>query len=218
MYNAAAYMVKAIIFDLDGVIVLSDPGQFAVLQEVFRKKGLSLPRRTFPQLIGRTTHTFLESLEPLLKRELVEEMYGEYKKEFSGHLLRYITPLSPTVKFIARYQGASKLGLASMSPMETIIAETKHFKIYKKFHVIVSRDEITKHKPDPEIYLRTAEKLGVKPADCAVVEDSVVGVQAARRAGMPCYVFLNGINRKSAFSRFKIAGFIKTLHDYRRLF
>lgn len=210
-------MVKAIIFDLDGVIVLSDQGQFTVLQRVFRQKGLPLPKSKFPQLIGRTTHKFLEKLKPRPTKPLVEEIYESYTKEFKGHLLKYIKPVPPTIKFIAGYKGAPKVAPASMSLMKTIAEVTRHLKIFKKFGRIVSRDEITKHKPDPEIYLRTAKKLGVKPSECAVVEDSVVGVQAARRASMQCYVFLNGINKRSQFSRLKVSGFIRTLSDYKRI-
>lgn len=211
-------MIKAIIFDFDGVIVFSDPGQFKVLQQVFQSKGLTLPKSTFPKLIGRTTHKFLEGLRPRLKDELIEEIYREYEREFQGHLLKYITPLSPTVTFIAGHNGPLRLALASMSSKETIVEETRHFKIYQKFEVITSRDEIIKHKPDPEIYLLTAKKLRVRPSECVVVEDSLLGARAAILAGMQCYVFLNGMNKRSQFSRFKVSGFIRTLTDYKRYF
>ncbi len=149
---------------------------------------------------------------------MAEEIHDAYAREFQGHLLSYIKPLKSTINFIAGYQGPLRVALASMSRMDTIVKETKHFGIFNKFSLIVSRDDVTRQKPDPEIYLLTAKRLRLKPSECAVVEDSLVGAQSALAAGMKCYVFLNGINKKSEFSGLSIRGFIKTLQDYRNAF
>lgn len=85
-----------------------------------------------------------------------------------------------------------------------------HIGIFKKFTCVVGQEHVTKHKPDPEVYNLTARQLGCSNEDCIVIEDTAVGAEAAINAGMPVYIFLNGVNSKAEFSDVKVAGFLET--------
>ena len=93
----------------------------------------------------------------------------------------------------------------------------KHFGVYDKFASIVCKEDVMRHKPDPEIYLISAKALGVDSRECIAIEDSVVGAQAALNARMECYVLLNGYNSQSEFSNLPIAGFINKLQDFENI-
>lgn len=118
-----------------------------------------------------------------------------------------------TVNFIKEYNGQLEFALASMSSRRVIEELTKHFGIFPKFKVIISKDEVKNHKPDPEIYLDVAKKLNLLPDECIVIEDTIVGVQAVVNANIHCFVLLNGFNSKRDFGDIKVDGFIESKED-----
>ncbi len=89
-------------------------------------------------------------------------------------------------------QGKVKLGLASMNNGQVIHHLLRTFDVAKFFDVVVTGDEVSKSKPNPEIFLKTAQKLGAQPAACVVVEDSIFGVQAAKAGQMGCVAVTQG--------------------------
>jgi len=103
-----------------------------------------------------------------------------------------------------------KLAVASGSGIAILETLLKHLGIFEKFTCIVGKEHVTKHKPDPEVYILTASQLGCSIQDCIVIEDTVVGAQAAINAGMSVYVFLNVVNSKSEFNDINVAGFLET--------
>ena len=89
-------------------------------------------------------------------------------------------------------RGKVKMGLASMNNRQVIDRLLNVLEVNQFFSVIITVDEVTKTKPDPEIFLKTAKKLGSKPQNCVVIEDSIFGVKAAKAANMNCVAVAQG--------------------------
>lgn len=187
-------MIKAFIFDMDGVIIDSEPLHFELNRRIMRDFGLELTDEVFFPYVGvtneqmwadlidryrlNTTITELQGKEALLKEEVFVD--------------RSLQPIKGIRELLADLKrNGIAIGLASSSSRDFIELVLEKLRIREYFSVIISGEEVQKSKPEPEIFLRAAECLNVKPADCLVLEDSKHGVEAAKRAGMKCIAFQN---------------------------
>jgi HAD superfamily hydrolase (TIGR01509 family) len=184
---------EAVIFDMDGVIVDSEPLHERAFREVFAEMGYGDTHGiNFADYYGRSDkalwldfiakHHPPQPFEELLawkQRRLVELVVAE-KPIFEG-LPELVEKLAP------RY----KLGVASGSPHAVIDEVLRLENLRRFFPVVVSVTDMGKGKPAPDVFLRTAELLGVAPTDCCVIEDAAVGIEAALAAGMDVIAITN---------------------------
>lgn len=112
------------------------------------------------------------------------------------NLSKQISLFEGAQELLEDLDGKIKVALASMNQREFIDHMLKEKRIQKFFNVILTANEINKPKPDPEIFLKTAQQLGVKPECCVVVEDSIFGVKAAKSANMGCIAVAQGAYSK----------------------
>jgi len=211
-------MVKAIIFDMDGVIIHTELPRFQFIQKCVSELGVSLDDQLINIFIGRRTSVILhEYLKDLITPDQSKIIIQRIETEFWPNISLYMKPIAETINFIKYYEGIVKFAIASMSPRKQIINIMTHLGIYKKFTLITSADEVIHFKPHPEIYIKTCEGLRLKPTECGVIEDSLVGTKSAITAGCQCYVLLNGLNSPNQFTELKIKGFIKTIKDLQKL-
>ena len=174
------------IFDMDGVIV-NNMRYHRKAWEIFFEKyhpGLSLEK--FMQHFGRTNRDLLKLL---FGEGLSPEDAARYEAEKEAIYRRiYASDIMPTRGFVEFLEDLKRKGMktavATSAPKENLEFVFKHIDVRGYFDVLLDASEVTRGKPDPEIYLRAAEKLGCRPADCLVFEDSLAGVEAARNAGM----------------------------------
>lgn len=164
-------------------------------------------------MVGKTTTTFLNNFLKHRGKEFVETLITKYETEYKDDVVNRIQPISVTTQFIKSYDGKIPFAVASMSSQKVVESTLKRVGIFSKFSSIISRDKVTRNKPDPEIYLKSAHELNIPSQDCMIIEDSVIGVQSAIGADMKCYVLLNGLNKKDEFKDFHIAGFLQTRED-----
>jgi len=185
---------QAFIFDMDGVIIDSEPLHFAVDIETMEYFGHPLTKEQFEKYVGMTNpemwmdikreygigQTVDELIEYQLMRkiQMVQEMEAE--------------PIDGIKPFIAmlKHRGIA-IGLASSSPREFIEAVLSRLEMLNDFGSIVSGEEVPHGKPAPDVYLEAARQLGVAPEYCIVLEDARHGVAAAKAAGMKCIGFKN---------------------------
>src|ERR1035437_6130385 len=144
-------MIKALIFDLDGVLVLTEEPRFKILKKILLSHEIKIPGSYFHKLYGITTKVFLEELIKN-NEKLVENIIEEYKKEKEKNINQYFLPVEYAVNFVKKHNIKIPLALASMSSKSSIDLHLTRLGISEKFKVIISRDELEKHKPDPEIY------------------------------------------------------------------
>jgi HAD superfamily hydrolase (TIGR01509 family) len=196
----------AAIFDMDGVLIDSEPLHFGVLTEVFATDGHTLTRSENEQFIGTTTELMFDTL---IRRHSLPKSIAEYTALYDAGVLRVLAdphePQPGVLPLIAslRERGAG-LAVASSSHRLWIEMTLTSIGLPCAFDVIVSGDDVVHGKPDPEIYLLAAQRLGIPAARCVAIEDSPNGVLSASRAGMfvlgvrtpyTAHLHLDGANR-----------------------
>ncbi len=174
-----------VIFDMDGVLVDSYGPHFESWRMTSRKRGYDLTEATFRRLFGRTNRTIIPAITG---RELpLEEMdaWGIEKEEIYRAILARRFPLMSGASEIltALRADGGKLALGSSGPPENVALLLERMPGGFAFDAVVTGRDVRNGKPDPEVFLRSAGKMGLSPRDCAVVEDSLAGLEAARRAG-----------------------------------
>ena len=181
--DLSAYSFDAIIFDCDGTLVNTAPMHFesfrlslenqgAVLAKNWYKKRLSLTRRCLIESFAKQHSTYIDIETAIIESEL--------------HFLRLSNHIKaiPEVSEIAiKYWQIKPLAVASSGQRLSVLASLDAVSLRHKFNVIVSAEDVQNHKPSPEPYLTTAEKLNVSPKKCLVFEDTDDGLQSAQLAG-----------------------------------
>lgn len=190
---------RAVIWDMDGVIADTAPYHFKAWQEVFRKRGVTITeddfKRNFGQRNDRITRIVLGTdISP----DELESVATEKEEGFRNRAKNHLKPLPGAVELIKSLKEYGFLqALGSSAPPENVRLITRELKIERLFQVIVSGREVKEGKPSPLGFLLAAEKLGVEPKDCIVIEDAIAGVAAARKAGMRCLAVTNTNPRTS---------------------
>lgn len=184
---------KTILWDMDGVIADSQSFHFAAWQETFAKSGVKFTREDFTKLFG-TRNDFIIGIT--MGKEFpegdVKIMVQEKEENFRRKATGSIKPFPGVVRLLnAIKRGKFKLGLVSSAPKENIDLVLGELNLEGIFDCIVFGQEVSESKPSPQIYLLAARKLKVTPNDCLVIEDSPLGVKAAKTAGMKCVAIAN---------------------------
>lgn len=189
-------MLKAVVFDMDGVLIDSEPVHFAANKRMMREQfGIELVYEDYRGFIGST-------VEKIWK--FYREKYKLYQYEWNQLMDMAESVLAqmvekdgyPEIKGAVKMVRSLKekghlLALASSSPMTSILRNLKSLGITECFDTIVSGMEVENPKPAPDIFLQAAGNLRVKPDECIVIEDSCNGAKAAKAAGMACLGFIN---------------------------
>ncbi len=182
-------MITTIIYDMNGVIIDDENLHELAFKKVCLELGIKLSHQNYKDLcMGKTDK---EGFEEILKEFSINNYNIEHlitkKAEIYLKLLPSSIKTYPGVlKSLKRLSKNFRLALTSSSSKKEIHLITSILKIKDLFEVIVSADDVRKGKPDPEPYLITANKLGEKPKNCLVIEDSKSGVASAKAAGMRC--------------------------------
>ena len=175
----------AIIFDMDGVLVDSEPLWKIAMEEVFCSLGSTLTKTDFQQTVGmRIDHVidFWKRIEnwpesnQSIENQIINKMVSLINEKGS--------PLPGVVETIQHLQKTKKIGLASSSPKVLIHTVLEKLNIQSNFHGIFSAEEEKHGKPHPAVYIKAAEKLECEPHRCLVIEDSLTGVISGKAANM----------------------------------
>lgn len=185
--------MKAVIFDMDGVLVDSEPLYEQHLQAFLVKLGVSQPELLEVNLKGVSSRDTSKLLIETFRLEYeIEEFITISRKAYLEHLnsleeLPAIPGVTQFVKYL--HKSGYSLALASSASARRIDLFLTKLGLKRYFPVIACGDDVERSKPAPDIFLLAAKKLGVKPQDCVVVEDARNGVQAAKAAGMKCIAY-----------------------------
>ncbi|GIO31017.1 MULTISPECIES: HAD family hydrolase [Paenibacillus] len=187
-------MKHAFIFDMDGVIIDSEPIHFDVDIKTLGYFGVETTEEELERFVGMTNPEMLG----IFKRERnlphsVEEMI-EYQLDLKMNILKNldIGPIEGIRELMEQLDEMNvPMAVASSSPRIFIEGVLAKFGLNHFFQTTVSGEEVPKGKPAPDIYLETAKQLGVDPQHCVVLEDSRNGMLAAKKAGMRCIGYLN---------------------------
>jgi beta-phosphoglucomutase len=179
-------MTFAVIFDMDGVLVDSNPAHEIALKQFSKQKGFDLTEEQLrTKIFGRTNKDWLPNLfgDHLTPAQIKE--YGEEKEAIFRAIYRAdIKPVEGLLEFLERLAKSNiPMAIGTSAPRSNVDFVLKHLPIEQYFHSILDESYVSKGKPNPEIYIKCAEALGLDPANCIVIEDSVSGVAAAQGAG-----------------------------------
>ncbi|UCE93600.1 MAG: beta-phosphoglucomutase [Flavobacteriaceae bacterium] len=180
---------KAFIFDLDGVIVDTAKYHYLAWRELANQLGFDFSHEQNELLKGVSRVRSLEILLDIGNVSLEAEEKEKFLHEKNEQYLKYISKMDhseilPGIDDVLHYLKLNKIpfALGSASKNARLILETLN--LLDLFDAIVDGNDVSTAKPDPEVFLIGADKLGVKAEDCIVVEDAKAGIEAARRAGM----------------------------------
>ena len=177
-------MKHAFIFDMDGVLVDSNPIHKIALKQFCKKHGYDLSETDLREKIyGRTNRDWLLNLFGNLNEETIRA-YAEEKEALFRELYVDIKPLDGLHSFLKKLDANGiPLAIATSAPRANVDFTISKTGITHFFPIILDDSFVTKGKPDPQIYLKSAAALGMPPGQCVVFEDSLSGVMAAKRAG-----------------------------------
>ncbi len=191
--------MEAVIFDMDGVLVDSPKYNWKAMNKLLGEEGVNVSDGEIKKYLGR-------SLKDQLK--MLKEDYGIKEhdvNEFSKKLGRIqfeiyernIKKNSVIINFLEALKSEGiKFALATSSHRWRSDKILELLSIKNKFDIIITAEDTEKHKPDPEIYLKTAEKLEVDPKNCVAIEDAVNGIQSGKNAGMKVIALLTDFHTK----------------------
>lgn len=183
-------MIKTVIFDMDGVIVDTEPVHHYAYNQQFKQLGITISPELYASFTGNSTKNIFERLRAHfdLKQgveELVQTKRQLFNEAFDSkedlHLLEGVEDLIKEL-----YAHGMQLVLASSSAHVTIQRIFNRFKLHQYFTHIVSGEDFPKSKPHPAIFLKAAESAGTALSQCIVIEDSTNGIMAAKAAGIYC--------------------------------
>ena len=188
-------MIDTVIFDMDGVLINSEPVYFQVERELFKSLDLDISNEQHNTFVGMAMTDIWEIIKS--EKEInysVEELVGFHKKAIHDYFIQAENLVTiPGVKVLIKYfkNKNFKLGVASSTDTKLVKIILEKLGIIDFFENVTGGDEVKNGKPSPDVFLLAAKKLDSSPGKCLVWEDSKNGVESAKKAGMKVIGFLN---------------------------
>jgi len=180
-------MIKVIIFDLDGLLIDSQPLQHKAYHEVFSKHGYPISKEQWRDWIN-----FSGRVQDWVEKENLsldpEKLRIEKKVIYDKLIKEELNLKLGAENIIDLLSKKFRLCIASSSRIESIESIVKKFGLESKFEKLISDSKMGRGKPEPTVFLKAAELMKASPEECIVIEDSAVGLKAAKSAKMKCIV------------------------------
>jgi beta-phosphoglucomutase-like phosphatase (HAD superfamily) len=174
-----------LIFDCDGTLADTMPAHYKAWLALLGRFGIPFPEPRFYAMGGMPTASIIRVLagEVGVAVTDVDAMVLEKEGYFLTHL-DAVRPIEPVLAIAAAYRGKLPLAVASGGYRDTITRTLDRIAIRDWFDALVTAEDTPRHKPDPDVFLEAARRLGAEASKCVVFEDTDIGLEAARRAGM----------------------------------
>ena len=180
-------MLELVVFDVDGLMIDTESVWKNAFDKAGDKYGIpNLGDTLFPSLIGKRLEDEQELLDRLLPSDIQNQLINEWRQIGLSSLEKEV-PVKPGLYEMLDYLEQHHIKMAVATTRRELTEERlKRVGVYDRFDYVLCGDEVTKRKPDPEIYLSVLHKMNTKAENAIVLEDSGVGVEAAYRAGIDC--------------------------------
>jgi beta-phosphoglucomutase family hydrolase len=174
-----------LIFDCDGTLADTMPAHYKAWTAMLGRFGIPFPEPRFYAMGGMPTAQIIRVLaaDAGVAVADVDAMVHEKEQGFLTHL-DAVTPIEPVLAIAKAYRGKLPIAVASGGYRDTITRTLDRLAIRNWFDAMVTAEDTARHKPDPDVFLEAARRLKVTAAACVVFEDTDIGLEAARRAGM----------------------------------
>lgn len=176
--------VNALIFDCDGTLADTMPAHYRAWLRILEPHGVCFPEDRFYSMGGMPAAKILELLFGEAGKVCEVEVLTRQKESAFLELMAEIRPIEKVVDVARKGRGVLPMAVASGGHRQIVERTLRQIGILEWFPVIVGAEDTAKHKPEPDVFLEAARRLGVMPGDCTVYEDTDLGIEAARRAGM----------------------------------
>jgi beta-phosphoglucomutase len=186
-----------VIFDLDGVLVDTGWAHRQAWYDLAEQEELDMSDEFFRRTFGMQNAAIIPMLRPRVLKEELERL-SDWKEQRYRDLVQERLEFARGADILLKdlKQHGFRLAIGSSAPPENLDVFWDRLSLADYFDARVTKEEITESKPSPQTFLKAAQKLALAPACCAVVEDAVQGVQAARAAGMPVVAVTTTRNRE----------------------
>jgi len=198
-------MLEAVIFDRDGVIIDSEAMNINSSVEALKELGVELTKEDKKLIIGRHPEDYGKDF--LKKYDFSFDKFRELQKIKYGKFLKDVPFFEKTILLIKSihdnksYGSKILLGIATSSNTKDTMYVLEKEKLSDFFDAIVCKEDHLERKPHPEVYLTAAKKLGVVTKNCVAIEDTYLGLESAKCAGMKCIVIPNEYTKDQDFSK-----------------
>lgn len=185
-----------VIFDLDGVLIDSTEYIYKSFAELLKPYGIKVNNSLIKEYLGRSLKDQLEMWEERFKVKLPKlQDFSERAAVIQLELMKESVLDKELTRLLEELVSENfKLAIGTASEKDRALKILEILMIEKYFTVVTTADDVPEHKPNPRVYLETARKIKVKPENCAVIEDSAPGIEAARRAGMKSIGYITKYN------------------------
>ncbi|MDO5027711.1 MAG: HAD family phosphatase [Bacillota bacterium] len=194
-------MIKGIILDLDGLISDTERLHMKAFQQAFKEKGMEISDDFYKKhwiQIGHGTEDVLKILGSDISADAIRAIKNVY---YEDYLHTDLYPMAYVHDFVEHFYGKIPMAVASASKGFDVEFILKALDLERYMEFFLSADDVKKRKPDPEVWLLAAKKLGLDPEDCITLEDAEKGVIASYRAGIPCIAIPNSYTADNDFSK-----------------
>jgi HAD superfamily hydrolase (TIGR01509 family) len=177
-------VIQALIFDCDGTLADTMPAHYQAWLEVLRPHGIAFPEDRFYAMGGMPTDKIVVELcgeagKCLDVNALVREKAMAFERKIGE-----VRPIAKVVEVARASRGQLPMAVASGGQRRMVEKTLAQIGVLDWFSVVVTAEDTRRHKPEPDVFLEAARRLGVGPTACTVYEDTDLGLEAARRAGM----------------------------------
>lgn len=198
-------MIKAIVFDFDGLIVDTESVWYEVYCDMLEPRGVHLKIEEFASYIGTDTTALYDFLYEQFGRELTKDEIAKESLKRHQEKMKQLAAREGVLEYLKEAKELGlKIGLASSSDRAWVTSFLKELDLLNHFEVMQTRDDVEKVKPDPALYKQTVEKLGVHPSEAIAFEDSANGAKAAIAAGLQCVIVPNRLSAHLTFETYHL--------------
>jgi beta-phosphoglucomutase family hydrolase len=175
---------RALIFDLDGTLSNSVPVHVATWNQVGEVYGFKFDTKVFYEMTGRPTIEFARRIIADFGLSADPEEIVKLKQQTFWDSASLLEPVNEIISIVKEYYGKLPMAVGTGASRRSAEVQLAELQITECFDAIVSADDVTRHKPEPETFLECARLMGIEPSKCQVFEDGELGLEAGRRAGM----------------------------------
>jgi beta-phosphoglucomutase-like phosphatase (HAD superfamily) len=177
-------LAKALIFDLDGTVSDSLPVHMATWNKIGSSIGFVFDERLVYEMTGMPTIAFAKRIIEENNLLISPGALVKLKQQAFWDAVHLIKPVDLVVELVRKYKGILPMSVGTGASRQSATLQLQELELLPYFDFVVTADDVIRHKPEPETFLKCAELMKVKPAECQVFEDGILGMEAARAAGM----------------------------------
>ena len=190
---------RAVLFDMDGVLVDSHDAHLRSWRRLAAENDLPFDAPAFVRGFGRKSREIITGWWPGRAGD-AERLAARKEDLYRADVRRQFPPGDGAAELVRALAAAGyRLAVASSGPPQNVVLVLDALGVADRFDAVVTGEDVTRGKPDPEVFLAAAQRLGVPPARCLVVEDAPLGVRAAHRGGMAALAVLSTGRRAEDF-------------------